>query len=729
MADLQQTGMATPELLLQDLNAALRELRGAAHLLWDPDMDAALRPVMRRLLLAEVLGQEWILAIGGSQGAGKTTLLRTLYGLSGEDAAWLQPNEGRGERLPVLVLEEPGRQRVQGGVRRLTRTENGNFRVSEQELTPPEFQKAVSDPDPDYLLPVLKVPSRYFHRPHQAWLLLPGYENEDRINKEWQRLMRQALVAAAGCVIVTDETRMANQQQVDIVKDMLANELRGAQAMVVISKTEATHGQPKRQQALRDTARQVFGIPSERAARWVVCAGSDDPAYVDEWLPAFADVVKDLSLSGGGDRKAQMAQLESVLSRDLTALVARIHTKAQLFFQSRDGGEGGPREVVQAGLEAFDDERNDLRNEYQQRMGDMLDQQYAAGWEDLQERLKNDHEGVWSNIKDFFRGATESRQRIERDISQAWQSSRPVLEGYALAAGQITQRKLGGPAISTDLQLPEEMPLQRLGYVDGCEVQHWHRPDDEDQHHLRLLFAGRSPDTQEVPRTGKGFERSVKLLPALALEYTRVASLVPEVVGVHSDTLKPMEMPLRPDLVGQALQQLGDGVQLGRTVLRGLAAVLALDVAADGTLDVPGVLTSVGGGAAGASGKATAGAVGGVGAAVVALVAVGYLTFSAIRETRQHDEKARLAAQLLLQSIRDHHQTHFMRHFDDLMNQMRARLLLAFRERYHLDEALMEQDRLAKALSDVRALQRDLLDELGRSGRSLLLFNVADEDA
>lgn len=725
MANHQRTGMATPELLLQELNAALRALHGAAQLVWDPDMGAELRSAMRRLLLAEVLGQEWVLAIGGSQGAGKTTLLRTLYGLTGEDASWLQPNEGRGERLPVLVLEEPERQKVQGGVRRLADIGNGDFRVKEEDLTPQEFQKAVSDPDPDYLLPILKVPQRYFDRPHQAWLLLPGYESEDRKNREWQRLMRQALVAAAGCVIVTDETRMANQQQVDIVKDMLANELRGAQAMVVISKTEATRGHPERQKVLRDTAQQVFGIPSELAARWVVCAGSDDSNYVDEWLPDFADVVKDLSCSGRGDRKAQLTQLESVLSRDLTALIARIHTKAQLLFQSRDGGEGGPREVVQACLEAFDDERADLRSQYQQILGDELDAQYADGWNNLQERLKNDHEGTWNSAKDLFRKATESRQRIERDISQAWQSSRPVLERHALAVARVTRHRLGGPEIPTDFALPQGTSLQRLGYVDGNEGR---RPDDEDQRHLRLLFAVCEPGKQEG-RAGEGFERSVKLLPALALEYARVASLVPEVVGVSKDTLNPIEMPLRPDQVKQTLQQLGDGVQLGRTVLRGIAAVLALDVAVDGQLDVPGVLTSVGSGAVGASGKATAaaGAVSGIGAAVVALVAVGYLTVSAIRETRQHDEKARLAAQLLLQSIRDHHHAHFMRHFDDLMNHMRARFRLALRERYHLDETLMEQDRLAKALSDVRALQRDLLDELGRSGRSLLLFNVADE--
>jgi hypothetical protein len=86
-------------------------------------------------------------------------------------------------------------------------------------------------------------------------------------------------------------------------------------------------------------------------------------------------------------------------------------------------------------------------------------------------------------------------------------------------------------------------------------------------------------------------------------------------------------------------------------------------------------------------------------------------------------------AYYLLGNIRDQYEVHFMRHFDELMSQMRARLQQALRERFHLDESLMEKDRLAKALSDVRALQRDLLDELGRSGRTLSLFSLAEPAA
>jgi hypothetical protein len=56
------------------------------------------------------------------------------------------------------------------------------------------------------------------------------------------------------------------------------------------------------------------------------------------------------------------------------------------------------------------------------------------------------------------------------------------------------------------------------------------------------------------------------------------------------------------------------------------------------------------------------------------------------------------------------------------MATLRTHLKHGLRRRYGLDQRLMEQDRLAKALADVRILQRDLLSQLSNSGQTLLLF-------
>lgn len=712
-------GMQSPELLLKDLNAALRELRGAARLLDDERLDAELLPAMRRLLLAEVLGNTWIMAIGGSQGAGKTTLLSTLYELSGDDAQWLPPNEGRGEKLPVLVLEDSEHKKVQGAIRQVRYVEkNGLYELVEDDVNFEQFQKAVSDPDPEVLLPVLKVPQRYFSRSNQAWLLLPGYEAQNRENKAWQELMRQALVAAAGCVIVADETRMANQQQVKIVQDMMSNELSGAQALVVISKTEAARSKPERLQELRSTAQQVFGIPEHR----VLFAGADDPSYVDEWLPLLKAAIEDLSLSGGGDRKAQLARLEEVLGRDLTKALNLIRNKSMLFFQQRDGGDGGPREVLKTCLEAFDNAKNALSSRYHDEVAQLLSDQFGPAWENLQDRLVEDHEGVGNAITGIFDTVTENQQRIEADVDRAWRSAGSVLDRHAAAVARLTQQALGAPEGA--LGQSRGTPLQQLGYVDANQkLIDWERPDQEDQKNLQLIFRGKTlTDDQTAPgQASTGFKSAIELLPALTLEYARAASLMPALVGVNPESLALASSAERPDLIRHSVQQLDAGVELGKTVLRSIATILAADVVSDGDIDViPALLGGAGTGTA-AGGAA---AIGGVGAAVIGVVAVGYLVHSAMQEVHRHNAQGRVIAQQLLLNIKDHHQRHFVRHFDSLMNEVRLRLVQKLRTRYRLDESLMEQDRLAKALADARALQRDLLDELGRSGQTVMLFNV-----
>lgn len=733
--------MQTPEILLKGLNSALRNLRGAASLLGDEDrLDSELLPVLRRLLLAEVLGNTPILAIGGSQGAGKTTLLCTLYGLEGADAAWLPPNEGRGEKLPVLIQEEVGRTTVQGAIRHLSKV-GSQYELVEKDVDISKFQEAIHDNDASVLLPILKVPQRFFLNSAHAWLLLPGYEKQDRENKEWQELMRQALIAATGCIIVTDETRMAGAADVEIVKDMLAKELSGSQALVVISKTEGARGKPERLKQLRSTAQDVFSIAAEQADRWIVCAGGlRDKDYRSEWLPHVEAAIQDLAISGGGDRKAQLAQLENVLGRDLSRVVTRISNKTQLFLQGIKSSIG--EETLKHFLEAFDDSKDNLRAEYHKAIEGYLNDHYLGAWNCFQLRLidKDDgYEGFKNWAKDSWRTATESQRRIEEDLNASWKAPGSILEKHAFALARLTQKSLGAPNDCSTAGTP----LQQLGYVGADQqVILWDGLDDSVHKNLQSIFVkNKGSDKNAAHELDKSCQLAVKLLPALVLEYARVASVMPALVGVDPDSLEEMTKAERPDLVGIAVKNLGDGVDLSKTVLRSIATILAVDVVSDGDLDtIPALLNAIGlgsaiaatGTAAGsaAGGAATAGAavgtaaIGSVGAAVVGTVAVGYLVYSAMREIRLHDTKARDRAQQMLWNIKDHHSRHFLVHFDDLMNQARQRLREAIRQRYHLDESLMEKDRLAKALSDVRALQRDLLHELGRSGRTVGLFNV-----
>src|SRR5471032_2368189 len=159
--------MQSPELLLSKLNRALRELRGAAHVLNNPAVDAQMLPVMRRLALAEIMHARWLIAVGGTQSAGKTTLVRSLYGV---DNKWLPPNEGQGETLPILIEESDQHAAPQGYARMLVPDARAPHQFIREDVSmeQPDFVAACRGQNAAVLLPILRVPRRYFQHDGQA---------------------------------------------------------------------------------------------------------------------------------------------------------------------------------------------------------------------------------------------------------------------------------------------------------------------------------------------------------------------------------------------------------------------------------------------------------------------------------------------------------------------------------------------------------------------------------
>lgn len=719
--------MHTPELLLTKLNEALRELRGAARMLEDQALDERLLPVMRRLTLAELMGSRWLSAVGGSQGAGKTTLVRTLYGLSDDDK-WLPANKGQGETLPVLVQESADCIAPEGCAIRLVQDKDNErlYRLDTEPypLTPKEFAEACRGGLAEVMLPVLKVPRRYFEFDGQALLLLPGYEKRTEKNGAWQDLMRQALVGATGCVIVTDATRMASKSQQEIVKDMLANELRTMRPVVVVTKTETEAGTPGRLDELRQSALEAFGLEGEGALARVICAGVDTHGVAEpfskSWLPTLAELLRDMSISGAAARQVQVAQLERTLAVDLADALREVRTRALLSAESV-GGASASQRSVDALLEAFDDACEDLREKHQTMAQEVADAHYGPAWEQLQDLLETKHEGIVNTVVNSVKSVTESQRRIEGDVLASWGAPRQLLNSYAGRLGKLTARiagpKLAGAALAAD------QPLQRLGYVDaeGTPVKAKFT-DSAVQANLRVLMQSRAGEVS--PGGDEELVETVRLLPLMALEYARIATAMPQLVQVNTKTLEKVPQTDVNASTATIRKQFGEFSDTTRSILQGIAAVMAVDVAADGHADIiDTLLESIGVSTGAGTGAATAGLT--IGGAVAATVAIGYLAHSALREVRRHEGQVRELARRMLQHTRDRHQLHFATRFDELMSALRTRLADGLRQRHGLDGHLIDQERLAKALVDVRKLQQDLLSQLDASGRALLLFERA----
>lgn len=729
--------MQTPELLLKSLNNALRRLRGACTVLGNDELDDKLLDAMRRLLLAEILGDTWIVAMGGSQGAGKTTLMASMYDLRGDGPRWLQGNEGRGEKMPVLIQEVDGLAHPQGYVRRLVEDKSSKtFKLEDAIVDVDKFQRAVCDPDAKDLLPVLCVPRRYFKRENQAWLLLPGYEKQERSNRSWQELMRQALIGAGGCIIVTDETRMANQQQLEIVKDMLQNELRNCKPYIVISKTEAHRHNEKRLTELRASAQSTFQVDAELAAKQIILSGTDDPSYVAEWMPLLVSAIDDLNFTGQSNRHLQMEHLSAIVGKDLSRVLNDIRSKSRLYFSSDRGGAGEGAQVLEDVLEKFDDAVESLREKHHKAVESIANAAFVAAAASMNQTLAADHEGFKNWLANAFNTTSETKVQMQALVSKSWQKAAPTyFSAYSNALARLTSEKLGRLSEEGNREDSPEVPLLaqpqnliQLAYVhpSGQPVR-YARLNQEVVSDIRILLGNSSQEEEKVHQdASKQLGISVALLPAITLEYSRLAFGMPEVCGIKPDYSEPVGGN-GANHVADGVQSLQTGVDLGKTAIKSFAAVLAVDVVSDGDSDILGALStpSTPGNEAPTFPVGVA-SMHPAAIAVTAVVAAAYVTSVAVTRLRTFEREASAQAHNMLASVRDHHVEHMKTHFDNSMSLVRERVKEKIRARYRMDETLMEKDRLAAAIAEVSSITSDLRYELDASPTGLQPFLAHD---
>lgn len=728
----------TPEILLKELNSSLRRLRGACTDLGDEDIDKKLLDVMRRLLLAEVLGNTWVVAIGGSQGAGKTTLVTALH----DCPNWLQGNEGRGEKMPVLILEKNDLKEPQGYIRRLVLDPLTNrFNLSDIKVEVDEFHRGIYDPNIDDLLPVLQVPKRYFKRENQAWLLLPGYEKQDRENQSWQELMRQAMIAAGGCIVVTDPTRMANSQQLEIVKDMLEKELKHSRPYIVVSKTEQYRDNPEKQAELRTSAQLTFQVEVELAEKNIILTGTDDPEYVKEWMPHLRDAIEDLNFTGQSDRHLQINNLSNIVGKDLTRVLNAIRSKSRLYFNSDSSGTGDGAEVLELVLENFDEAVETLRFEHSKCVNEQANNAYLSARNELNIRLKNDHEGFKNWLSDAFDTSTETKQKMQALVTGAWhENASDFFTKYVNSLSVLTIGKLGklSEDNSTDerqTRLPSEKlkKLVDLGYMhkSGKPVR-FSALNANTVRDIKILLGNSSKEEAQYQDSSKELAANVKLIPAMSLEYSRLLYALPEVSGLSQD-FTPINGSLDPNFVTEGVESLRAGVDLGRTAIKSLATVMAVDVISDGDSDILGALFGDAQSADTIEGGTSSPApmplsIHPAAVAATAVVAAAYLATVAVTRLRTFEKKASAQAHDMLANIRDHHVAHLCAQFDETMRVVRERVKKEMRDRYRMDEKLMRKDRLAKAFADVESITSDLRNELDSSAAGLQMF-IADRDA
>lgn len=689
----------TPEAYLSTLVRRLRAVDAATNYLDEDARDsfsAELRQAQRDCQMTSLLYDHTVIAVAGDQGAGKTRLMRLLYDL---DANWLDDKPGRGEYLPVLVLEDPNVGEVQGAIYSWA-DEAHPEEPRGRSVSAEQFKQAVRSWTGDALeLPVLRVPPRYFggQRNH-GFLLLPGYEKITSKNRPWQEFMRLALVASSTCILVTNNDLLAQQQDA-IQIDLQKNQLAGVHPIIAI--TSADKYSADRLQQLRETAAERFGVP----LNGVVCTGIGDRDYEDEVRNSILDALGRQGGIGSGARARQLEELEGI-SRQISMVVSAAR---QAVNKNRDSNLEH-EELHSDILDVLDKSVDDIRRKYQIGLKEAFKNIENNAIKAFENKFEEEEEGWMATGRDIKDRALLKGSRADKRMAGHLKSAvKSAGGGQAFAAkhanllGELSKHELSLLAPS-DSQ--PALPNDEAGHSTDIAVAA-PSPATETLKALTLIMAKNrtAEDTLLFRQHAKELKKAVKHLPAIATSY--MSAMQSLVVASTIDGKMPTT-DLR-EILQNTAQTTVEMHGLATSLLKAAVGVLALDVAVDGEIDsIPALINVVAGGWGSTAGSTAIAAGGPVGMAIGSAV----LAYGFISSLEKHQAKAKAYGVEAIRNSLQEQMTGHIAYFDEMMRLLAQRFSDQLETVLGLDQSLGERLRALREIHELRNARSSFLDQM-----------------
>lgn len=699
-----QTG--TPEAYLATLVRRLQIVDAATTYL-EEDTRSSFRDDLRRALrdcqMTGLLHDHTVIAIAGDQGAGKTRLMRLLYDL---DTIWLGDNAGRGEYLPVLVLEDPSIGEVHGCIYRWNDQADPSKPRGEA-VSAETFQQAVRNWTGDMLeLPVLRVPTRYFGgQKNHGFLLLPGYEKITARNRPWQDFMRLALVASTACILVTNGGLLAQQQDA-IRTDLQKNQLAGVQPVIAITGTETMPAD--RQEQLRATAAGRFQVPLSG----VICTGIGDQEYEGAVRTSILDALYRQGGVGWGARQRQLEDLEE-LSLQIGTVVSEARQAVRSSRDAQLENEEMRLEIMEALEATIEVARDDYKRSLEQKLDSVERQARAIARRDFDET-----ETGWGarlrDVTDFvalqsFRAEDRMYTRLQSAVDESGGGAAFAPTHAALLADLSRQQLvLPEPSESLIASIAEESRTPE-DVIDVGQVP----ASPGTQRSLKALqgILSHRRDRDSAPLTrqdAKELKQAVRLLPAIATSYMSVMQSAVVASAASGEVPTTDLREILQDITRTTVEMHG----LTKPLLKAAAGVLAIDVAMDGEIDsipafVNAIMTVVQGPGS-TVGSAAMVATGPVGMTLGAAV----LAYGVISSLEKQQTKGRAHVSEAISSAFREQKTRHLAHFDEMMSWVKRRVSDQLEVVLGLDESLGNRFRATLAIDDLRNAQSSFLDEM-----------------
>jgi len=723
-----ETTAAIDGVLLNEFNHRVRTLmRHLGRNGAPPDgPESQLRAILQRTFLAEWIQDRYIIAVTGVQGAGKTTLIQQLYDLP--DDGLLAPNTGRGERLPILVMEADIPTPV-ASAWSVKPAQDGGGLIVEPELTRERFQFLAKGDDEKVLMLELQVPLRHFKAPNMGFMLLPGFERRSSRNQFWQALVSDVLALADTCVYVTDPTLWADGLNKVEVEEAFRSTFKEAKPILVVARSD--HRDPELENQLRERMAHDLGI--EDPGRVISTGVAPDGAK--PWVEALIGALEQHRADSRGLRTAQLRMFHKVLSDDLHMALVGCDGLVGKLAADADKDHYGIKKV----LEVYDRSARGLKDAVAKQLFDDL-QGHAKTQADLLKKQTILDRGKWDTFTNFLSGKSlKDNLKADEAMAKAWAGGEGVSPRACLAHAltEVAQKRLflfpgtGIPALHSgdfdqpqkalgyqvDSELPALGPGEAPYLVEGYGL------------HQQLKRLLNPPEAGQDPSRGMVFDEptlgpAVQVLPLLAGELLRLAAFEPAWFGAGtpcsgSDALEQTVLTFQT-LHGHKKQLLnGIGGMLGLQgacdsipeLVKGFALMLGRSAAVEEAALGGVAIGSVAIGESVAGGTVAAGTTAAAIASVAGAVAMGAVL--AIAVIRVHlgqgiDEAANIDA--CLEAILNKQMQDYLFRLEELLSLFRERLENSLAARYHQDASLGRNVNLAIALADMKETRRQMMD-------------------
>lgn len=695
--------MYTP--LIKNLECALAALLPITAQLKKSPQRHAIMSLLRKLRIARELSSAYYICVAGSQSAGKTRLVREIYDL---DDTWLADNMGRGERIPVFIYEKVGCT-VPYAV-----AVQCNDAEEEQEvpLKPEEFRDLVKNFDAasGIHFPKLYVPQRHFAGENVGFVLLPGYEMVNHDNAQWQGLMRHTLTHSLGSVLVTDRTRIADNSQKQILQDLVARYFTNRKPIIAATKTEAF--EDTKLQELSDTVSEVFGVTTTEQDR-IVCTGVGDKVYRAQWVDKLIRAINKYSLSSTGADEIRLQALEELVMGDLGAIRDSLENEV--------GFESITNHLAERNVDKFKDLFIKAVEKYRKGyLKQLREQIYAhsaiakANASLRYEKEEENYKAKWKQAVNFLTLQSGEQERVFKErILDCWRKSdanlrnrldnpsldidlRTPLASDYVAISQMSNKVLGVTVVTDTSALHLitcDSLVKMLGYDDAA-TPNKHMVDDALRCDLKLLLgAPREGDgLSESQLKNKNIDEVLKLLPAMTMEYVRLY----QAVALHTPELANIDVASFNfgKLAAEIKDQLPATDSSLKPLFNSIGAILAVDVAIDGTVDtIPAMIDTITGGTV-ATGLGAS-----LSLAAAGVITLGFMAYKGANEVQRYDAARKGMINQCIDQFAASHIEKNLDVYDDLMENLEERLVRNLRMAYGLGTDLSIKDALARHLN------------------------------